>query len=76
MFLTSFLEGYRSSEEKEIIEENEKIIMTYKHKKNKYNNEQKLYINKSTLEPENLQIYDVNNDCKVDIVYNEIEFNI
>ena len=76
MFLTSFLEGYRLSEEKEIIEENEKIIMTYKNKKNKYNNGQKLYINKSTLEPENLQIYDVNNDCKVDIVYNEIEFNI
>ena len=76
MFLTSFLEGYKTAEDKEIIEENDKIVMSYKKEKNKYTNKQKLYINKSTLKPENLQIYDINNDCKVDIVYNEIEFNI
>ena len=76
MFLTSFLEGYKTSENKEIIEENNKIVMSYKKEKNKYTNKQKLYINKSTLKPENLQIYDINNDCRVDIVYNEIEFNI
>ena len=60
----------------ELIEENDKIVMSYKKEKNKYTNKQKLYINKSTLKPENLQIYDINNDCRVDIVYNEIEFNI
>ena len=76
MFLTSFLEGYKTAEDKEIIEENDKIVMSYKKAKNKYTNKQKLYINKSTLKPENLQIYDINNDCRVDIVYNEIEFNI
>ena len=76
MFLTSFLEGYKTAEDKEIIEENDKIVMSYKKEKNKYTNKQKLYINKSTLKPENLQIYDINNDCRVDIVYNEIEFNI
>ena len=42
----------------------------------KYNNEQKLYINKSTLLPENMQILNINNDTKVDILYNEIELNI
>ena len=76
MFLTSFLEEYKTSENKEIIEENNKIVMSYKKEKNKYTNKQKLYINKSTLKPESLQIYDINNDCRVDIVYNEIEFNI
>ena len=76
LFLTSFLEEYRKAEEKEIKEENGKIKMTYKNEKNKYNIKQVLYINKSNLRPENLQIYDVNNECKVDIVYNEIEFNI
>ena len=76
LFLTSFLEEYRKAEEKEITEENGKIKMSYKNKKTKYNNKQVLYINKSNLRPENLQIYDINNECKVDIVYNEIEFNI
>ena len=76
MFLTSFIKGYRNAENKEIKEANNKIELSYETKKNKYNNKQKLYINKSSLLPENLQILNINNDTKVDILYKEIELNI
>ena len=76
LFLTSFIEGYRNADEKEITQEDEKIQMSYISKVNKYNNKQILYINKASLEPQNLQVYDINNALKVDIIYNEIELNI
>ena len=76
LFLTSFIEGYRNSESKNITEVDEKIQMSYISEINKYNNKQILYINKAKLEPENLQVYDINNELKVDIKYNEIELNI
>ena len=76
LFLTSFIEEYRQAKNKEIKEENNKIKMSFKSEESKYDNNKILYINKSTLKPENLKIFDINNDCKVDIVYNEIEFNI
>ena len=76
LFLTSFIEGYRNADEKEITQEDEKIQMSYISKVNKYNNKQILYINKASLEPQNLQVYDINNELKVDIIYNEIELNI
>ena len=76
LFLTSFIEGYRNSESKKIEEVNGKIQMSYISKINKYNNKQILYINKVNLEPENLQVFDMNNELKVDIKYNEIELNI
>ena len=76
LFLTSFIEGYRNSETKKIEEIDGKIQMSYISKINKYNNKQILYINKANLEPENLQVYDINNELKVDIKYNEIELNI
>ncbi len=76
LFLTSFIEGYRNSESKNITEVDEKIQMSYISGINKYNNKQILYINKAKLEPENLQVYDINNELKVDIKYNEIELNI
>ena len=76
LFLTSFIEGYRNADEKEITQEDEKIQMSYISKINKYNNKQILYINKASLEPQNLQVYDINNALKVDIIYNEIELNI
>ncbi len=74
LFLTSFLESYRNSEEKNIEEKDGKIKMEYKSGENKYNNTQILYINKSDLKPESIQILDVNKDCKVNILYKEIEF--
>jgi len=76
LFLTSFLEGYRNAEEKEIEEKENHIIMSYKSGQNKYNSIQTLYINKGSLRPEYLQIMDINKDCKVNIEYKEIEFNI
>lgn len=76
LFLTSFIEEYRQAKNKEIKEENNKIKMSFKSEESKYDNNKILYINKSTLKAENLKIFDNNNDCKVDIVYNEIEFNI
>lgn len=76
LFLTSFIEEYRQAKNKEIKEEGNKIKMSYKSQETKYDNNKILYINKATLKPENLKIFDINNDCKVDIVYNEIEFNI
>lgn len=76
LFLTSFIEGYRNSESKKVEEVNGKIQMSYISKINKYNNKQILYINKANLEPENLQVFDMNNELKVDIKYNEIELNI
>lgn len=76
LFLTSFLEGYRNADEKEIEEKENQIIMNYKSGQNKYNSIQTLYINKGSLRPESLQIMDINKDCKVNIEYKEIEFNI
>ena len=76
LFLTSFIEGYRNSETKSAIEIDGKIQMSYISEINKYNNKQILYIDKSSLEPTNLQIFDINNEIKVDIIYNEIELNI
>ena len=37
---------------------------------------QKLYINKTTLKPEKIEIINKNNGNKVYILYNEIEINI
>ena len=76
LFLTSFIEGYRNSNSKKIAEVDGKIQMSYISGINKYNNKQIIYINKAKLEPENLQVYDINNELKVDIKYNEIELNI
>ena len=76
LFLTSFMKGYRNAEEKEIKEKDGKIQMYYMSEINKYNNKQILYIDKANLEPKNLQVYDINNELKVDIKYNEIELNI
>ena len=74
LFLTSFIEGYRNSEEKQIKEKDNRIEMKYTSGVNKYNNTQVLYINKTNLKPESLEILDVNKDCKVNILYKEIEF--
>ena len=76
LFLTSFIEGYRNAETKEIVEIDGKIQMSFLSKINRYNYRQILYIDKSNLEPKKLQVYDINNELKVNIIYNEIELNI
>ena len=76
LFLTEFISIYEKTESKEIKESDGKIIMTVKNQKNTYNTMQRLYINKSNLKPEKLEITDANNNAKVYILYNEIEINI
>lgn len=76
LFLTEFISIYEKTESKEIRESDGKIIMTVKNQKNTYNTTQRLYINKSNLKPEKLEITDTNNNAKVYILYNEIEINI
>ena len=78
LFITDFFDKYRNSNQKEIKEQNDKIIMQCENteKTNKYNAKQILTINKDELKPEKLEIIDVNNNCRVYILYNEIEFNI
>ena len=78
LFITDFFDKYRNSNQKEIKEQNDKIIMQCENteKTNKYNTKQILTINKDELKPEKLEIIDVNNNCRVYILYNEIEFNI
>ena len=76
LFLTSFIEGYRNAETKEIVEIDGKIQMSFLSKINRYNYRQILYIDKSNLEPKKLQVYDINNELKVNRIYNEIELNI
>ena len=75
LFLTEFLKCYK---EKEGLIENEEntVILNINESKNKYNNIQRLYVNKDSLKPEKLEIYDDNNKLKVYILYNEIEINI
>ena len=72
LFLTSFISKYKSSKNKEIYEiNNGTIVMEIKEETN-----QKLYINKTTLKPEKIEIINKNNGNKVYILYNEIEINI
>ena len=60
------------TDEKEIYEiNNGTIVMEIKEETN-----QKLYINKTTLKPEKIEIINKNNGNKVYILYNEIEINI
>ena len=72
LFLTSFISKYKNSKNNEIYEiNNGTIVMEIKGETN-----QKLYINKATLNPEKIEIINKNNGNKVYILYNEIEINI
>ena len=75
--LHQFVENYKESEEKNIIEEEQNIKMELKLKdsNNKYNKYQTLYIDKKTGKPIKMQIQDINKNTLVYILYNEIEIN-
>lgn len=77
LFLTQFIEIYKDLTEKgiELLDENT-VVMNVKTDMNRYNIEQKLYIDKKSLKPTKLEIIDNNNKTKVYILYNEIEINI
>lgn len=90
LFLTDFLKQYKSENEKmkEILEKNDKIILKLKCN-SKYNKESVLSFNKDIFRNNELkkidnnksnnvsmQIYDSNNNARIYIIYNKIEFNI
>lgn len=77
LFFTDFLKEYKNAtvENKEIKEDNEQIKLTVKNKEN-YTSQSTLYIDKTTMKPTSMEIKDKNQNIRVYILYNEIEFNI
>ncbi|HCC04072.1 MAG TPA: hypothetical protein DEP51_04375 [Clostridiales bacterium] len=72
--LISFIEDYKTNE-KSIFEENENevILKTKNHSKNRYNQNKVLYINKENKLPTKLIVEDDNNNTTINIKYNNIE---
>lgn len=77
LYLSSFIEEYKTSEEKEISEDSNYYIIKIKLKenKNKYNAFKTLYINKETSQIEKLEIEDINKNRTIYILYKEITIN-
>ncbi len=76
LFLTDFLEEYKTTQNKKIYEKENKIILEINEKDNKYVGSKKMYIKKENLKPEKEEIMDINQKSKVYILYDEIELNI
>lgn len=72
--LISFIEDYKNYD-KSVIEENanEIILKTKNNKKNRYNKNKQLYINKETKLPTKLIVEDDNKNMTINIKYNNIE---
>ena len=72
--LISFIEDYKGNE-KSIVDENENeiILKTKNHTKNKYNQNKVLYINKENKLPTKLIVEDDNQNTTINIKYNNIE---
>ena len=76
LFLTSFVEEYKKSQNtKKEIEGEEIILEINSSEKNKYKINKKLYINSKTGEPIKLEVQDTTQNTSVYILYNEIEIN-
>ena len=74
--LIDFINDYKESEESNISENNEEIILEAKIKNgNKYTAYKKLCINKLTGKPSKLEIQDLTQKTVIYILYNEIEIN-
>lgn len=67
LFLTDFIQEYKIAKHKTVKNENDEIIFSI-NKKNK----EELYINKDTLKPSKITIYDKNKKISVYILYKEI----
>ena len=77
LFLTTFIEEYKNTNQKEIIENENYYIIKIKlndisNKKVAYKN---LYINKNTGKIEKLEINDINKNRTIYILYKEITIN-
>ena len=73
LWLNSFIEEYRNSEQRNIIEKNEEIVMQIKRKNDKKIATEELILDKKTLKPTKLSIMDNSKNVIVYILYNEIE---
>lgn len=73
LWLNSFIEEYRSSEQRSITEKNEEIVMQIKRKNDKKIVTEELILDKKTLKPTKLSIMDNSKNVIVYILYNEIE---
>lgn len=74
--LSSFIEEYKSSNNKKCEENDDTIIMEIKFEEsNKYITYKKLYISKRTSKPIKMEIEDINKKMLVYILYDEIKIN-
>lgn len=74
--LMSFINDYKESDESNISEDNNEIILQTKLKNgNKYMSYEKLYISKDTGSPTKLEIQDITQNTSIYILYNEIKIN-
>ncbi len=75
LFLTDFIKNYKESKSQKYYEKDNLCYFEFE-SDNKYNNKLILSVNKQTLKPVKMDVYDNNNKIKVYILYNEIEINI
>lgn len=73
LWLNSFIEEYRNSEQRNITEKNEEIVMQIERKNDKKIATEELTLDKKTLKPTKLSIMDNSKNVIVYILYNEIE---
>ena len=73
LWLNSFIEEYRNSEQRNITEKNEEVVMQIKRKNDKKIATEELILDKKTLKPTKLSIMDNSKNVIVYILYNEIE---
>ena len=74
--LISFIEEYKDNEYAEITETDDEIIIKIELKnRSKYENYKKLYISKNNKLPVKMEIFDINQNRTVYILYREIKIN-
>ena len=73
LWLNSFIEEYRNSEQRNITEKNEEIVMQIERKNDKKIATEELFLDKKTLKPTKLSRMDNSKNVIVYILYNEIE---
>lgn len=75
LFLTDFIRNYKSSQKQKYYEKDDTCFFEIE-SNNIYQSKTILSIDKKTLKPTKMEIYDNNKNVKVYILYNEIEINI
>ena len=73
LFLTSFIEEYKTTSNQKEMENEKEIILEIKNPGNKYHNCKRLYIDKATKKPTKLEVQDSTQNTIVYILYNEIK---